>query len=153
MRLLTVHLTAPCTHTYWPILSGSSIPLSRPMQTSSLALLWMILWTTILASPVSAGSVDELASCVPIWHLQPVTNSCHVSVLATGFTERGYENYMKEAVSLDQFNDVRQEQQYAPPRESPPAPTPAPASYQQGPPSLDSPDKVPGFLKNLKKRR
>jgi hypothetical protein len=117
--------------------------------------LWMILWTTISALQVR----------FVWWHLvflfgifsHPLTDPCHASVLATGFTERGYENYMKEAVSLDQFNDVRQEQQqYASPspRESAPAPAPAPASYQQGPSSpLDSPDKVPGFLKNLKKRR
>lgn len=73
------------------------------------------------------------------------------TVLATGFTERGIENALRESVSLDQFNDVRQDQQYTP-RE--PAPSPSPS--QSSPPSYDSydsPDKIPGFLKNLKKRR
>jgi cell division protein FtsZ len=66
------------------------------------------------------------------------------SVLATGFSEGSTEDAMMAMASLDDFNDVvASNNNY---REDPPVPAPV---MQQ----VASNDKIPGFLKNLKKRR
>jgi len=86
-----------------------------------------------------------------------------ITVLATGFTERGIEQELKVSrdTSLDDFNDVKRNQRTAPaptrakaPVEEPAAATQAaPVSSRSRSPPTSSDDKVPSFLKSLKKRR
>jgi len=75
-----------------------------------------------------------------------------ITVLATGFTEKGRESEMLAAASLDDFNDAKVLQSTGGGRaKKAAAPAPEPVAKRQAAPTPD--DKIPGFLKNLKKRR
>ena len=91
-----------------------------------------------------------------------------ITVLATGFTERGLEKEMITTASLDDFNDVKnwglqssakgngkrsQQQKQGAPAAAAPAPKQTREEPARAEPSKDDSDKIPGFLKKLKKRR
>jgi cell division protein FtsZ len=92
---------------------------------------------------------------------ETLEDNISITVLATGFTERGRDAVMtagrtKDA-SLDAFNDVKRQGMLGGnggsrrgASSSRPTDEPVPAV---GAPLGDEDDKIPGFLKNLKKRR
>lgn len=93
-----------------------------------------------------------------------------ITVLATGFTEKGREQEMIATASLDDFNDVKHRGLQSPSKggeekregrrnrrqnkteAAPPKPRSEPVRTTRRS-SSPGDDKIPGFLKNLKKRR